>query len=477
LNKRQYFYHHLIFLIVGVFLGYIILFSSTFPLKWLLYFIFALVTFFILLGLNNKNQFVLFLLIIFIPIRAGFFIGNAPHEIHIGGAARVQELNLVHFALLALYIIWLIQIAMKRKETVALNRCDIAAFGLICWSVLSLFNSEDLTYSVNEILRMMIPFFVYFYIAHNVKNERHMHFLVNFIIIALLLQIIIGLAQMSLGQTWILNLITKLTLPTVQYDGKELARITGTTADPTTFAQYLCLFLPIPLSIALFSSNIYKRMSAFLLYLFGSLVLFHTITRMGIIGIALGSSILFFLYVLQMPSKSKALMISSFAAAIIITFAMINWETVSSRFLADDLGSAASRIPLDIAAFRMIQDKPFLGVGLNNFVLISRKYGLSESLSISPVHNVYLFFAAETGIPGLLILLYFIIEVYKKLIFVMKSRFQLSIFAGILSGITSLLVISMVDTGFKNDLALWNSLWLLMGLVVASSRFASHQIR
>jgi len=50
----------------------------------------------------------------------------------------------------------------------------------------------------------------------------------------------------------------------------------------------------------------------------------------------------------------------------------------------------------------MIEDKPFLGVGFNNYLSVASHYGISDPYVQfgRPVHNQYLLAAAELGLIG-----------------------------------------------------------------------------
>lgn len=66
----------------------------------------------------------------------------------------------------------------------------------------------------------------------------------------------------------------------------------------------------------------------------------------------------------------------------------------------------------------MVREQPLIGVGLNNFISQLPNYWQNIGLTywLQPVHNIFLLVAAETGLLGLAIFLWFLILTLKKLL-------------------------------------------------------------
>jgi O-antigen ligase len=75
---------------------------------------------------------------------------------------------------------------------------------------------------------------------------------------------------------------------------------------------------------------------------------------------------------------------------------------IADRVLGDDNGAAATRIPLNAIALRMIGSHPLLGVGANNFPLVMDLYSSTVGEWLYTVHNTYLLVWSETGTFALL---------------------------------------------------------------------------
>jgi len=98
--------------------------------------------------------------------------------------------------------------------------------------------------------------------------------------------------------------------------------------------------------------------------------------------------------------------------------------------------SFSQRLELSKIAFQLIKQNPFIGVGLNNFIVNLPKFQQGQTLWLQPVHNIYLLIVSETGIVGLLIFLWFLF-----LTFCRPLTHRLSLFASL----TAILLLGLFD--------------------------------
>jgi O-antigen ligase len=120
--------------------------------------------------------------------------------------------------------------------------------------------------------------------------------------------------------------------------------------------------------------------------------------------------------------KKRFLLISSlFSGGLFVFFGFqFNSQPVTERW------------QLMVAAFSMIQDNFFFGVGLNNFIVKLSNYWIPEAYRLwQPVHNLYLLIFAETGIFVFILVSVFIFLSVKKLI-IGKNYYPLLAFIAIL---------------------------------------------
>lgn len=86
------------------------------------------------------------------------------------------------------------------------------------------------------------------------------------------------------------------------------------------------------------------------------------------------------------------------------------------------------------AAGTVVLNHPFFGVGLNNFLIVSTNFLALPQISwlLQPVHNIFLLYLAETGLVGLLFLIFFFYKLQKNL--VSNNTLSLALAAILLTG-------------------------------------------
>lgn len=134
--------------------------------------------------------------------------------------------------------------------------------------------------------------------------------------------------------------------------------------------------------------------------------LFFSLTRSVWIGTALG-----IVGTMMLTKRTRRLLIPVLVAGSIVVGGTL---AASPTIRSETIGRAESQSPVwdrqntDLAALRIMKEKPLFGVGWENFMNVSPDYMLQQpgypitGLDIE-VHNVFLSHAAELGIPGLLL--------------------------------------------------------------------------
>ncbi len=104
----------------------------------------------------------------------------------------------------------------------------------------------------------------------------------------------------------------------------------------------------------------------------------------------------------------------------IVTLGMIGFFILSplgARFtnISTTDEAVVQRTTLIGSSFKMVEKSPLLGVGLGNYLptLATIQQPLSTSTYLQPVHNIFLLVAAETGLIGLGIFLWFLWKIIK----------------------------------------------------------------
>jgi len=189
------------------------------------------------------------------------------------------------------------------------------------------------------------------------------------------------------------------------WDGQLIMRPYATFPHPNTLAGFILVSLIL---IAIGKTRDAKRKIvrwlAVVLGIVGIFLSFSRAVWLASVLILLPISYFFF------PKKKRLWAIS---LSIILSFCFL--------WLGTHLGmeeAISRRLQLNQAALEMVQGNSLVGVGLNNFVpRLPDYWQTSEAVRfLQPVHNIFLLVAAETGLIGLLIFLWFLILTFKKLL-------------------------------------------------------------
>jgi O-antigen ligase len=207
-----------------------------------------------------------------------------------------------------------------------------------------------------------------------------------------------------------------------------------------------------------------------------------TISRAGIMTWILSIAAFFIgLSALGIISKRKFFRISVSFGLIICLALGITYLAAGRQLqdrMYDDSGSVAMRVPTFKVAFNVIRYNPIFGVGLRNYTLRHQEYDTTkEQISIrlpsSKVHNLFLLYASEIGIPGLLFFLWFLWGILKNSLFCAKHDDNTAVqaaFLGIALGVSSLIIQSFTGWGVMDRIIHLSIIAIFAG--VSTKQFA-----
>lgn len=451
-------------ILFSYFIGKSILSLSSAPFRFGFSFFLGLSLIFIAFLYKQPKRFYLTLFFCCLPIVANKNL-TQPTIFHIGGPSTIY-FSFYDFPLAMLYFLLIPQAISLKKVNFLLSKEALCILGIISISILSMINSVNFTLSFYDMLRLIIIFMVFMYISNNINSADDIKCFIVPMLAGLLFISLIGIAQFF-G-------IRLLGLRFLGQEGavsfRAISRVGGTLGHPNLFAIYLGYFLPITLGLVFFMrKKIYKILCG-IIFSLGLCVLILTLSRGGWIGFIL--SIVIFL-VLALKAKLISAKQAVFFVILFILFLCVltifYHNIIFVRLFYSDYGAARSRIPLMQVALKMIEAHPFIGVGTNNYYQVMHLYGRSGIDNV--VHNGYLLIAAQIGIPSLLILLYFIVLIYRRAMSLIhsKSRLYQCLSIGILSGLFSFLVQLTVEN-FSLTHQLFLIFWIMAGLIVAMSK-------
>lgn len=366
------------------------------------------------------------------------------------------------------FILWILKQIVKRKATnvissTPLNR-PIFFFVIICiFSALSsAFWQESLS---NFLTKTLEWFIVYFLVTEAFTTRKQIY-------------IVLGVFLFTLAATAIDSLIQYYWTYKDIFLGHVIEPGTRATAgfkSPNGLGAYLTVAIPL-IFACFFKKN--ERLQYRLLFTFLFLLaiwsLILTFSRGAWLAAFLG--IIFFILLYKFPQRRLEFYIVSG-----LLFLLLVLFTVFGIILTNDMHIAALRY--DTAywrlhvwedTFKMIQDSPIFGHGINTFMHIFQEYRRDVGTNPTYAHNSYLQLVAEAGLLGLIAFLWIFVRLFRWFlssvtIYGIKNDDFILLAMGLLSGIVAFLLQSFFDNHFYS-LQLSIYLWFMVGLFVATVR-------
>lgn len=387
-----------------------------------------------------------------------------------------REPPFLHFPISAKFLLTtFLLIAANFKKSNYKLRVKTEDFFLIAFLILSLFASfmsSNPQLAFISIARILQAIIIYYLAKFFAKKKNMLKLTLNLLLVLMIFEGILATGQLFLGGPF--GRIIEESLLSSPY-GKTAAedvfrfRASGTFTDPNTMAIVWLTTIPLVLSQTLYKYPLIKdkTLTSFTFTL-GFLGLISTFSR--------GVWLIFLLVVVGMVAflaKKKKLSIARYkyvfltlGILLLAVSPIIIRRTLSlQEFLWSQFSSGKARIQLMQEAWEIIKQAPILGVGPGNFLSAMVKNnvtGVAEHF-LYPVHNLYLLFASEMGLPALLIFLIFLTLVIKRESLEKKVDKKLQgLKIGILSGIFAFLLSVLIYTGTPVNLEFF---FLLLGLL------------
>lgn len=311
---------------------------------------------------------------------------------------------------------------------------------------------------IGKILQNVLIFYIF---IRTMNSPRKLWLAFQVLMVTVLLISINGIFQHHMGWDFL------------RHSQMAHGRISSSLREPTDFAAYIVLSLPVIISVwlgKLKQPSIKEKKTDFLSsrWLLGVNVVLAVLclgwaySRAGwiVFFLAAGSIVLYQKYGRRAFFALAVMFVAFFGYLIIKERAHLDLSTV---FHLTGRGNYWRE------AIHMIKDHPWFGVGLNAYSVRGEEYKISWG---GYPHNCYLQMAAEIGIPGLLAFLGVIgslfYSVYKKFRQWPEDRYK-DMLVGLTAGLGAFLLHSFFDTFFYST-QLSAMMWLVMGWIVALAR-------
>jgi O-antigen ligase len=411
---------------------------------------------------RTVRQFLIAVIVLNLPLQCGTHLFFREDAEEFGSIAGLP-ISATTFALAALYAGWgLDRSCVLRPEKTIREVSRRPVLLLVFFYALSLLVAADTQVAVFEVWSVGELTLLYLYIARNTQSEKDILFLVRLLLIGLVVQDLIMIAQAVglLGSGQFLGIRAS-----AEYVGTS--RLSGTIGSPNSAASYLSVLMTLAVSIMLAKVRPLDKYLAIAGVALGIVPLICTASRGGWLTLAIACAVVCVM-------NRKALWCRpALVVLLIVTLSVVPMaDTIKERLYGDDHGSAASRLFLNDIAALMIRDHPILGVGANNFFLGMEPYVTRGYLSefLFTVHNKYLLVWSETGIGGLIAFVWLLVTILRMGLSYWRARIPAlsPIALGITAGVIGLMVHMCVEP--SRDGPANACIWFFAGLLTSVAR-------
>lgn len=415
------------------------------------------------------------LLILIIPFNPCFNILR-DDQIAFGTALKFFTSDLI---VIVIFFFLIISYAFGRK-TRKHPHAQIwwSALPLLIWiaaGVVSILPAANKSIAIVEMIRMFRIFLIFAAIYLLVERFEDIHFIATCLVIAFAIQVFFVFAESGLSHPL-------FRLP----GGVREADIVGTILRPggtmghsSNFAKFAALCLPICLGLIFVVRKNIWRICAGSVLIGGLVSLVLTVSRAGLVTSLFGLGWAFLIMTKKRRRKGMLALVSfSFLIIGVGLSLFLGGYELRSRF-EDDFGSALSRPQMFSVAWNVIKAHPFFGVGLNNYTLIAPNYDRTqEAISISfphPVHNIYLLYAAEMGIPAAIFFIWFLVSTivlaFKCSLTIRWSVLDSAILKAVGVGITCSWLQGLIDWGLRASIVHTSYLAVIAGALATLKHY------
>ena len=281
----------------------------------------------------------------------------------------------------------------RRQPAVMLTREIWVAAGLLGWAIVTVPLSEWPGGSLSFLLEMYLKTLAIFWLLSNTVNSR-----------TRLRRIVWGLslAGVPVGTTAVHHFLSDAFLPGVQVN-----RIVGynapLTENPNDLALMLNLILPLTVALVPLTRRPLARALLLVIVILDVTGVIVTFSRSGFLTLA--TTFFVFLWKLRRPTQrgwAWAALVLALACLPLLPSGYSERLSTITDVQSDPTGSAQARWDDTVAAVRFVMRNPIVGAGVGmNTLALNEERGPAWKA----VHNVYLEYAVDLGIPGLIMFL------------------------------------------------------------------------
>jgi O-antigen ligase len=416
------------------------------------------------LVVGNLRQVLLAIVLLDIPLHWDVNLGWRPDAVAVGAVGGIS-ISATTVALVGLYALWIAERTAGRTHPLRLwPALPLVAYVVV--TALSLVVADDRQLGVFELVLLMQTLLLFLYVANNVRTQKDVVFIVVGLLAGFLLESAVMIAStLGISFQWL-----GLSSNTRELVGSSASavRAGGTIGGANGAAAYVAMLLPVSIVVLWMDLAVWIKRLSLVATGVGIVALVLTYSRGGWLAAVVAALFVTSVAVYRgyVPGGRVAA-----AGAVVLLLLVPFHGPIEARIAGQTSGvtySQNARLPLIKLAWKIIQDRPILGVGANNFAPAVSRYAGPEFTRawLRSVHSLYFLAWAEAGFGALLALLWFLGSSLRR-------GWQAVARAGPLSplalGLTASILSAMVTMGVERFIArpLVELLFLVAALLVA----------
>lgn len=357
-------------------------------------------------------------------------------------------------------VTWLLKLLLTRGQIFWRTPFDLPILCFVLLAAGSILVSPDKGFSFYNYYNLMGRYILLYYlVVQNITAMKQLRQMTGAMLLAAVWVVGYGFYQYIYG----IDVTNMLWIDGEQFPELK-TRVFSTLENPNILAGYLTVMMSMIFGVACKIKARYDQYVLMSLFLFMGACLLMTYSR--------GAWISLFIVIAgySVVKNRKVLLGLIVLSAVLLFFDASVTERLLSAFDANDT-SSSMRVAIWESTLAIVVEHPFLGIGWGSYWMVYPQYDFfiqNEAVKIVHAHNMYLNFAAEIGIAGLIS---FLVCMFGHLRLAMSSTHMKQ--SNLLNGLTlgSGLAISVMAVNGFTDYVLFNIelsmlFWLVSAMIV-----------
>ncbi len=465
----------LVWLLAGIPIGLLFLVALQLDRKWFVSLFLGGVILAVSLAPMDRKALYLFLLAFTIPLGLDynlFFQWRPVHHSTYGIA-----IILFYFPMTVLYVMWAFRCWSHHVSPGISTRGLTPLAGFFSAAVASVILGGNPLFGSFDLFALLWSIALFAYASSEIRSRSDLQIVVGTLLGTVWLQGVIAVGQHLTGSTLGLDFFGAGT--SVELRGWQglaaLTRVGGTIGAPNALALFLDPLLPLGFALLFCPLRRHTKCLLGAAVGMGMLGMTLTLSRGGMVGTGAGCLLILGVWLQRRIGFLRLLCVASILVALLLVLTFGTTNLIQERFLRDDYQAAYGRVPLMKVALNMIRHQPFFGVGLNNYSEVAPRYDNTPERINSqwniPVHNLFLYIAAEVGLVGLICYVFFLTTVLRALWPALRARDPFVAWAGLGVAVGIVVVFTHLQVELVS-LVRESNLWFVSGLAVSLGRLA-----